>query len=95
MGLQRSWATEELGRESDDRKVFSGREGQLSPPASSEDTQKTPLATGEGGQQVIKADRAPERSLGRQAGSIGAPSWAQEALEAPEQEKSEGLGSRT
>lgn len=64
--LQRSW-----DRESDDRKVFSGREGRLSHAASSEDTQKTSLAKGEGGKLVIKTDRAPERSLGRQARSIG------------------------
>lgn len=63
--------------------------------ASSEDTRKTSLAKGEGGKQAIKTDGAPERSLGRQAGSIWAPSWARRALGAPEQEKSEELGSVT
>lgn len=94
-GCGRGWGRRGVGRESDDGKVFSGREGRRSPPASSEDARKTSLATGEGGEQVIKADRAPRRSLGRQAGSTGVPSWAQGALEAPEQEKSEDLGSGT
>lgn len=82
-GLQRSWT-----RKTMEGKCSRGGQGTGCPHTIwPEDTQKTSLAKGEGGKQVMKPDRAPARSLGCQASSTRAPSWAQRALEAPEQEK--------
>lgn len=72
-GRAQGAAAAEVDRESDDGKVFSGREGSCPHAASSEDTRKTSLAKAEGGKLVTKTDRAPEKSLECQAGSIGLP----------------------
>lgn len=53
-----------MDEESDNEKVLLGEEGVMAVThaASSEDTQQTSLAKGEGGKQVIGTDRAPARS---------------------------------
>lgn len=77
-------ATKKLNKEGDAGKVLPVAVAHTS---SSEDTQQTSLAEGEGGKPVIRTDRAPDRNLACQARSIWAPAWARRPLEAPELEK--------